>query len=101
MSKKPARVNLDLLKKLVSELEKSIEVADLIEVNEASITDYITELARASGLAGVIMQEANMLVKDIYTQVRLAQGPAPVSEADIMTEIDKLLGPTGAKRSSN
>ena len=101
MSKKPAKVNLDLLKKLVSELERSLDAADLFEVNEVTVTDYITELARASGLAGVVMQEANMLVKDIYTLVRLAQGPAPVSESDAMAEIEKLFNLPGTKRNAN
>ena len=101
MSKKTDKVNLDLLKKLVSELEKSLEVASLIEPSESSAMEYITEMARASGLAGVVMQEANLLVKDIYTLVRLASTPSPVAEADVMSEIDKILGSPGTKRNTN
>jgi hypothetical protein len=85
-----ARVNLDLLKKLVSELEKSLETAD--SISNADVTSHIAELARASGLAGVIMQESGMLVKDIYTLIKMASGGAPISETEVMGELEKLFG---------
>jgi hypothetical protein len=103
MTKKPGKVNLDLIKKLVSELEKSVETADSIstEDNANDVVEYIAELARASGLAGVVMQEAHMLVKDLYTLVRLVQGPTAPSESEVMAEIEKIFGGPGAKRNTN
>jgi hypothetical protein len=95
-----AKVNLDLLKKLVSGLEKSLGTAEAMNPETGDITEYISELARASGLAGVIAQEAGMLVKDIYTLVRMSTMSAGAPEGDIMAELDKLLGPT-PKRNAN
>jgi hypothetical protein len=96
------KVNLTLLKKLVGELEKSLAAADALadSVGETTTVEYITEMARASGLAGIITQEDSMLIKDIYTLIRLSQGPTSSSESDVMAELDKILGPA-PKRSSN
>lgn len=87
-----AKVNLDLLKKLVSGLETSLNTAEAMSA-ETDVIEYIAELARASGLAGVIVQEAGLLVKDIFTLIKLSSMPAGASEGDMMAELDKLLVP--------
>ena len=95
-----AKVNLDLLKKLVSELEKSLDAADAIS-SDADTTNYVAELARASGLASVVMQEGSMLVKDVYTLIKLASGPGQPSEGEVMAELEKLFGGAPPKRNTN
>ena len=60
-------VNFNILKKLVSELEKSLTISDNIADTKADVVDYIAELARAVGLASIITQEGGMLIKDITT----------------------------------
>jgi hypothetical protein len=95
-----AKVNLDLLKKLVSGLEKSLGTAEAMNPETGDVTEYIAELARASGLAGVIAQEAGMLVKDIYTLVRMSTMSTGASEGDVMAELDKLFAPA-PKRNAN
>ena len=94
-----AKINLELLKKLVSELDKSLQAADAIPKTDP--LDHITELARASGVAGVIMQEAHLLVKDIYALMHLYQGSSPASETDVMSELEKYLGQQFPKRGTN
>jgi len=99
-----AKINLSLLKKLVSELEKSVELLEGIPIDkEEGLVNYITEVARASGLAGIVVQEAKMLVKDMYTLIQLASGPTPPSESDVIAELDKMFrgGPPGGKHNAN
>jgi hypothetical protein len=93
------KVNLELLKRLVSELEKSTETAAAM-TTEKDITEYITELARATGLAGVLMQEAHMVIKDIYQIIKLSQGPESISDQDMMAELEKIIG-SAPKRNTN
>jgi Mg-chelatase subunit ChlI len=93
------KVNLELLKRLHSELEKSVETAASMTTDK-DITEYITELARASGLAGVLMQEAHMVIKDIYQLIRVAQGPETISDQDMMAELEKIIG-SAPKRNTN
>ena len=94
-----AKVNLDLLKKLVSNLEASLTTTEAMN-NESDVTEYIVELARGAGLAGAIVQEAGMLVKDIFTLIKISSMPASGSESDMMAELDKLFTPT-PKRNAN
>lgn len=92
---KANKVDLTLLKRLVSELESSLSSAD--EVKElktdktaASINDSVVELSKAMGLTSGIMQEATLLMMDIQSVIR-SQTAAPVmSKNDLL---DKILGP--------
>jgi hypothetical protein len=95
-----AKVNLDLLKRLVSELEKSLDAADAIS-SDPDANSYVTELARASGLASVIMQESSMLVKDVYILIQQSSGGGAPSEGEVMAELSKLFGGPPPKRNSN
>ena len=86
MSKK---VDLTLVKKLVSELESSLAAAEGIKTAKGDVSDYIVELSKSAGLAAGIMQEASMLVMDVQAQALAVQAPAPPKN----DMLDKLLGP--------
>lgn len=102
MSKKP-RISLDLLKSLVAELDKSLADAEAIAEaagSKGDPTKYIIELSRAAGLTGVLVQEATLLIKDVYAMVHIAQGAGPV-EADPVAQLMDMLGGAPPKRSAN
>jgi hypothetical protein len=58
------KVDLTLLKKLVGELEASLQSADNVLENDKNT--YFVEMAKAAGLAAGLMQEASLLIMDIY-----------------------------------
>lgn len=92
MSKKDlAKVNLTLLKKLVSELEASTQRADGIN-RDNDLNEYITEMSRASGLAAGVAHEATALVHDIYALIRTSQSFTKEFGMDLL---DQLLDPKG------
>jgi hypothetical protein len=75
---KVAKIDLDVLKQLVGELESTLSTADSIRADANSkVSEYIVEMSKAAGLAAGVMQEAAMLVMDVQTAVQLSQGPAP------------------------
>lgn len=77
MARKLPQVKLDLLKKLVSELEVVLATnQDLPTEKEEDVINFITEISKASGLAAGAAQEASLLVKDIYKLIRLVQQPS-------------------------
>ena len=94
MSKK---IDLKLIKKLLGELEVSLESADGIKTAKGDVTDYIVELSKSAGLAAGIMQEASMLVMDVQSQALAVQSPAP-PKTDVL---EKLLGPLKGGNGSN
>lgn len=67
------KVDLSLIKKLVSDLEAVLRTADGLN-QEATINDWISEMAKGSGLAAQAAQEASLLVHDIYALIRASQG---------------------------
>jgi hypothetical protein len=71
------KVNLTLLKRLVSELETTLESAEEIAANktEDNVQNYIVEMSKCTGLAAGIMQEATMLVGDIQQMVKINTMP--------------------------
>ena len=82
------KVDLDLLKKLVSELEASLTAAEGIKERKDNVKDYIVELSKAQGLAAGVMKESSLLIMDIQALVSSVQ--APSSKGDL---ISQLLGP--------
>ena len=89
------KVNLDVLKRLVSELETSLVQAEGIAKTEK--LDYVVELSKASGLAAGILTEAGLLMQDIQYLVTGINGP-PSSKQELL---DKLLGGLKVPGSSN
>jgi hypothetical protein len=91
---KPSKIDLELLKKLVGELEVSLQTADGIKsATEVNNTDYVVEMSKAAGLAAGVMQEASLLILDIHGLVYSNQGTASKGSTDAL--LDKILGPFG------
>lgn len=58
------KVDLTLVKKLIGELEISINIAE--KVAESDKDTYFIEMSKSAGLAAGVMQEASLLIIDIY-----------------------------------
>ena len=86
MSKVIDKVDLTLLKKLVGELENTLNTADGIKKsgspsNSTNVNDYIVEMSKATGLATGVMQEAAMLIMDIGSFVGAGVGAPPKNDS--------------------
>lgn len=78
---KPSRqVSLSLLKKLVSELEATLDLTDSIREARGDVQQYIVESHKAAGIAAGIMKEGSMLVADIHMLIRHNTETSSVSE---------------------
>lgn len=83
------KVDLSVLKRLVSELEAELATADGIKTDvNADKIERIVSLNKATGLAAGILTEAGLLMGDI--QQLVAGGPPP--GGDKQDFIDKILG---------
>ncbi|CAB4196803.1 hypothetical protein UFOVP1290_323 [uncultured Caudovirales phage] len=88
------KINLKLLKKLVSQLEDTLDKADKIKESEGDVVEYVVDLSMATGLAGGIMSEAGMLIGDIQSHILSLQSPAAIkSMANQADLLDKLFAP--------
>jgi hypothetical protein len=75
------KVDLTLLKRLVSELETALNAVEQIQADASpNQTELVVEAAKASGLAAGVMQEAGMLVMDIYKLMEIAGNPTSKNE---------------------
>ena len=93
---KPIKIDLELLKKLVGELEVSLQTADgMKSATEVNGTDYVVEMSKAAGLAAGVMQEASLLILDIHGLVYSSQGLAGSKGSSTDALLDKILGPFG------
>jgi len=92
---KVAKVDLDLLKRLVGELESALAISETIREDELDLNEYIIEMSKAAGLAAGIMQEATGLVGDIQMTVRIAQGPSSKDKEDPLTKLMGLVKGVG------
>jgi hypothetical protein len=94
------KVDLSILKRLVTELANSLDSADQLKSSQtATMADYVTEMSKAAGLAAGIIQEGSFLVGDIQTAVRYSQQPAPAKSDDFLDKI--LSGIKGGSGSTN
>jgi hypothetical protein len=75
------KVNLELLKRLVSELETALEGSEAIRAAEGNPQDYIVEMSKSMGLCSGIVQEASLLIVDISSLVKSVSAPAPKKES--------------------
>lgn len=91
MANKEAKVSLVLVKKLIGELEVVLDKANgLSETKETSdVNEYIVELAKASGVAAAVAQEATLLVGDIKHLIKVHSTPSASAKDD---ELAALLG---------
>jgi len=98
MSRKLPKIELKLLKKLVSELEAAMVAAqERPTEKEEEVHNFITEMSKVSGLAAGVAQEAGALVKDCYQVSRIAQQPA--TDLLGMDSLVDLLGGSGGSGS--
>lgn len=79
------KVNLELLKKLVDSLEKTVNGAE--ELRENNVQDYIIEMSKATGLATSTMLEATALVSDIQNAIAATQSPTASSKSDPLVKL--------------
>lgn len=84
-----SKVDLTVLKRLVSELEAELATADGIKTDvNADKVEWLVSLNKATGLAAGVLTEAGLLMGDI--QQLVAGGPSAMSpDKDLLT---KLLG---------
>jgi hypothetical protein len=83
------KIDLSLIKKLVGELETTLQTAEAIN-QESALNDWISEMSKASGLAASASQEASLLVHDVYALIRASQGLANKKNAE--NSLEQLLG---------
>ncbi len=92
MAKRLPKIELTLLKKLVGELETALAAAqELPTEKDQEVHEFITAIAKTSGLAAGVAQEAKALVNDMYQVSRFAQQPA----VDLFGGLADLLGGPG------
>jgi hypothetical protein len=87
MAKK--KIDLTLLKRLVSELETLVTKAEVMSADvKSDKNEWILELSKATGVAAGVLTEAGLLMSDI--QHAIAGSPAdPASSKEFL---NKLLG---------
>jgi len=81
MTKDKDKVDLTLVKKLVSELEASLTAADVILDTDKNA--YFVEMSKSAGLAAGLMQEASLLIMDIYAVANTNQ-PNPAQKNEFL-----------------
>lgn len=85
-----AKIDLTILKRMVSELEFSIQKAEAITgTTSADKVETIVELNKATGLAAGVLTEAGLLMADIQ---HLVAGGGATSESSKQDFIKQLLG---------
>ena len=93
-----AKINLTILKRMVSELESSILRVDAITgVTSADKVETIVELNKATGLAAGVLTEAGLLMGDIQYLISGGAGQNDASKNDF---IKQLLGGLGGSKGS-
>lgn len=73
---KVEKVDLTLLKDLVSKLEEHINNAESLEGSKEANNSAIIEMSRAYGIVASVAQEATFLAGDIRKQVRIKSAGA-------------------------
>lgn len=94
-NKEDVKVSLDLLKKLVNTLETTLAGADVIMANKTpeNVADYVVEMAKCTGLAAGVAQEASLLVGDMRQAIKLNTSPASKDDDVLASLLDGLKGP--------
>lgn len=83
------KVDLTTLKRLVAELEATLNTAEGIKTDVAADkVEFVVEMNKATGLAAGVMMEAAILMGQ--TQEMIQSAGAPTSKADFL---EKILGP--------
>lgn len=76
-----AKIDLNLLKKLVSEVESELAATEALATADANSpdvpVDFVVLLSKLSGLMASTAQEATMLVADVQKLIRINSSPVP------------------------
>jgi len=99
MSKEQLKVNLNLLKKLLHELEGALNTSNSIREEQLSIDDYIVEMSKAQGLTIGIVKEASLIITDIQYLTNSLQQLADKGPPNDLLE--KILGSVKGGGNSN
>ena len=94
------KIDLTLMKKLLGELETSLNTSDAIKTAEGSIVEYIVEMSKSLGLASGMVQEASLLIADIQAHVMSVQNPQ-ASKSDFLSKILGAAPPKGGDPTAN
>lgn len=82
------KIDLTILKRMVAELEASVNTAEAIRTDvKADKVEWVVELHKATGLAAGVLTEAGLLMGDIQHLVQ--GGPATSNKQDLL---EKILG---------
>lgn len=96
MPKDKGKIDLSLLKNLVSELEGMLTACETMPNDlKADKNSWVTEMAKASGLAAAVSTEAALLMGDI---THVMQGSVPGGKQDFL---EKILGGIKGPGSAN
>jgi len=98
---KAGKVNLDLMKMLLSELEKELDASEVIRSDEkGSANEYVLKVSRASGIASGMMQEASLIVMDLAKLALMAATAGQSQSQDsksVEDLVNKAVGKLGRK----
>lgn len=94
------KIDLTLMKKLLGELETSLNASDAIRTAEGNIVEYIVEMSKSVGLASGMVQEASLLIADIQAHVMAVQSPQ-AGKNDFLAKILGGVPPKGGDPTAN
>lgn len=83
---KSGKVDLSLIKRLVSELDLQLKSAELASSSEEK-TDYAVELAKAIGLCTAMSEESKLLINDIKVTAVLGSQATEDLLSTILTSV--------------
>lgn len=92
------KIDLDLLKRLVTELENDLNAAEEKRVAATDKKGYVIALSKCTGLAAGIAAEASALIGDMKQVMAQSYGP---SKEDSLAKLLDVLGNPGGVPGSN
>jgi len=94
-----SKIDLTLLKKLVSELEAMLATCAALPTDSKDrANNAIIELAKTSGIAANISQEAALLTKDLYAAITSTNKAAYLDGVSMEDQLLDLLGGLGSPK---
>lgn len=98
---KVLKVDLTLLKRLVSELELALDGCEVLKEAAVEPTDYVVEMSKTVGLATGITLEASMLALDIQTLIKASTMPSTKDDNALKGLMELLKGSGGTPLKGN
>ena len=101
MMAKTGKINLDLVKAILAELEADLVSAEKIRETGTDPQAYVIQLSRAIGLASGVSQEALMLIADMNKLVQMAAAATQSNDKSVLEDIKQALGKINGKGNLN